>query len=113
MRYFIDRRPEYAAAVDLWKAYVMAEITRAVHERDLPAFVAGLRREPWLLGEPFVWFQARLIEVATLNDRGEHIAALLDLDPAILRCRPPPPSQAVEFAFVYANIHLLPSLARI
>ena len=113
VRYFIDHRPEHAAAVGLWKAYVMAEVTRALHERDLPAFVAGLLRERWLLDEAFVWFQAGLIEVATLNDRSEHITALLDLKPAIVRCRPPPPSQAVEFAFVYANIHLLPLLTRI
>ena len=47
------------------------------------------------------------------NDRGEFIAALLDLDPAILRRQPPPPSQAIEFAFTYANTHLIPLLTRI
>ena len=60
-----------------------------------------------------VTFQVRLIEVATLNDRGEFITALLDLDPAILRQQPPPPSQAIEFAFTYAKTHLLPMLLRI
>ena len=72
-----------------------------------------MQREPWLLGEAYVGFQAELIETATLNDRGEFIAALLDLDPAILRRQPPPPSQAIEFAFTYAKTHLIPLLTRI
>ena len=86
---------------------------RAVHDGDLTAFVRGLQREPWLLGEACVWFQAGLIERATLNDRGEFIVALLDLDPALLRRQPPPPSQAIEFAFTYAKTHLIPVLTRI
>jgi hypothetical protein len=36
-----------------------------------------------------VTFQVRLIEVAAPNDRGEFITALLDLNPAVLRRRPP------------------------
>ena len=72
-----------------------------------------MQREPWLLGDDWVDFQAGLIGAATLNDRGEFIAALLDLDPAILRRQPPPPSQAIEFAFTYANTHLIPLLTRI
>ena len=58
-------------------------------------------------------FQAGLIASAALNDRGTFIAALLDLDPGILRRQPPPPSKAIEWAFVYANSHLLPLLTRI
>ena len=83
---------------------------------DLPlttAFVSGLQREPWLLGEACEWFQVELIGSATLNDRGEFITALLDLDPALLRHQPPPPSQAIEFAVTYANTHLIPVLTRI
>jgi hypothetical protein len=91
----------------------MGQVQRAVHERDLTAFVRGLQREPWLLGEAFVWFQVALIGGATLNDREEFIVALLDLDPALLRRQPPPPSQAIEFAFTYANTHLIPVLAGI
>ena len=87
---------------------------RAVHERDLAAFVGGLQREPWLLGDACVRFQAGLIETATLRTiAAEFIAALLDLDPAILRRQPPPPSQAIECAFTYANTHLIPLLTRI
>ena len=81
--------------------------------RDLTAFVSLFQREPWLLGEAFVEFQADIIELATLNDRGEFITALLDLDPAILRRQPPPPSQAIEFAFTYVRTHLIPFLTRI
>jgi hypothetical protein len=58
-------------------------------------------------------FQAELIARATLNDRGELIVALLDLDPAIMRRQPPPRSQAIEFAFTYAKTHLIPVLTRI
>ena len=84
-----------------------------VLDGDLTAFVGRLQREPWLLGEACVEFQAGLIGTATLNDRGEFITALLDLDPAILRRQPPPPSQAIEFALTYANTHLIPLLTRI
>jgi hypothetical protein len=41
-----------------------------------------LQSESWLLSEAFVDFQAGLIGTATLNDRGEFITALLDLEPA-------------------------------
>jgi len=97
----------------LWRAFVMRQISRALHEGNLTSFVSGLRGEPWLLSDAWVKFQVRLIEVAVLNDRAALITALLDLDPALLRRRVPPPSQAVEFAFTYAKTHLLPSLLRI
>ena len=58
-------------------------------------------------------FQTRLIEVATLNGRGEFIPALLDLDPAILRHQPPTKSQAIEFAVTYGHTDLIPVLTRI
>ena len=72
-----------------------------------------MQREPWLLGEAFVDFQAEIIGRATLKDRGEFITALLDLDPAITRRQPPPQAQAIEFAFTYARTHLVPLLTRI
>jgi hypothetical protein len=71
----------------LWRAFVMRQISRALHEGDLTSFVGGLRREAWLLSDAWVKFQVRLIEVAVLNDRGGLINALLDLDPALLRRR--------------------------
>ena len=91
----------------------MEQVSRAVLDGDLKAFVSGLQREPWLLGEAYVEFQAGLIGAATLNDRGDIIGALIDLDPALLRRQPPPPSQAIEFAFTYATTHLVPILTRI
>lgn len=126
-RYFIENRPGHANTVGLWKAFVMEQVSRAIsswsgHETsvtsprgnsDLDVFRRLLQREPWLLGEAFVEFQAGIIGRATLKDRGEFIAALLDLDPAILRRRPPPPSQNIELAFTYAKTHLLPLLTRI
>ncbi len=102
-----------ATDVGPWKAFVMGQVSRAIHERDLSAFARGLHRDPWLLGDDYVDFQRRLIEVATLNDREEFIVALLDLDPAILRRQPPPPSQAIEFALTYGHTHLIPSLTAI
>jgi hypothetical protein len=111
--YFIETRPARATAVGPWKAFVMGQVTRAVLDGDPTAFVRALQREPWLLGEAWVDFQNGLIESATLNGRGEFVTALLDLDPAILRRQPPPPSQAVEFAVTYAHTGLIPVLSRI
>jgi hypothetical protein len=127
VKYFIDNRPPHVTEVGLWKAFVMEQVSRTVssysgHETsvvspggdsDLAAFLRLLHREPWLLGEAFVNFQVEIIERSTLKNRAEFITALLDLDPAILRCQPPPPSQAVEFAFTYARTHLIPLLTRI
>ena len=102
------------AALGLWKVFVMGQVQRALDERDLTAFVGQLQREQRLLGDACVPFQAELIETASFHkDRGEFIGALLDLDPAILRRQPPPPSRAIEWAFTYANTHLLPLLTRI
>jgi hypothetical protein len=55
--------------------WAAAQVTRAVADGDLTAFVGGLQREPWLFGEAYVWFQTGLIEGATLNDRGPFIVA--------------------------------------
>jgi hypothetical protein len=127
VKFYIDKRPGNAREVGIWRAFVMEQANRAVYswrgsetsfrnrrgESDLPAFVRLLQREPWLLDEACVEFQTGIIERATLVGRGEFIAALLDLTPAILRRQPPPPSQALEFAFTYANTHVLPVLTRI
>ena len=127
VKYFIENRPAHATEVGPWKAFVMEHVNRAISswsghrtsvtspigESDLTTFVRLLQREPWLLGDECVDFQAEIIGRATLNDRGPFITALLDLDPAILRRQPPPPSQAIEFAFTYARTHLTPVLTRI
>jgi hypothetical protein len=98
----------------LWNVFVMKQVTRSLDDGDLQLFVGVLQREPWLLGDAYVGFQERLISTASfMSDRGEFIAALLDLDPAILRRQPPPASKAIQWAFMYANTHLLPLLTRI
>ena len=125
--YFIDNRPGRATEVGLWKAFVMEQVGRAVYswrgsetsfksrrgQTDLTTFVRLLDREPWLLDEALVEFQREMIERAALVGRGDIITALLDRDPAIVRLEPPPPSQAIEFAFTYANTHVVPLLTRI
>ena len=114
IKYFIETRAAaHAKAVGPWKAFVMEQVSHAAHEGDVTTFVDVLRRESWLLGEAFVGFQDRLIGAAILNDRGAIIAALLDLEPALLHRRPPPPSQAIEHALTYAKTHLIPLLTRI
>ena len=127
IQYFIDKRPGHANEVGLWKAFVMEQVSRAVYswsgsetslasprgDSDLTTFVRLLHSEPWLLGEEFVEFQTEIIGRAALHGLGEFITALLDLDPAILRRQPPPPSQAIEFAFTYVKTHLIPILTRI
>ena len=111
--YFIEHRPSHAIDAGLWKGFVIERITRRIHDDNLAAFVGQLQRAPWLLGDDWVAVQNRLIELAALNDRGKFIAAFLDLDPTILRHRPPPQSQAIEFAFTYKHTHLVPLLTRI
>jgi hypothetical protein len=111
--YFIEHRPSRAIDLGPWKAFVIERITRTIHDDDLTVFIDRLQRSPWLLGDDHVDFQNRLIELASLNDRGGFIAAFLDLDPAILRHRPPPQSQAIEFAFTYKHTRLVPLLTRI
>jgi hypothetical protein len=103
----------HADPAGLWEGYVMRQVVRTENDGDLTSFVNALRREPWLLSEANVRFQAGLIERAVLRDREAFLSVLLDLNPAILRSRMPPPSQAIEFAFVYAKTHLLPALLRI
>lgn len=111
--HFIEKQRSDVKRAGLWLAFVMDDVSRAAHEGDVAAFAAGLQREPRLLGADWVDFQDALIGAAVLNDRGSIIAALLDLDPAISRCRPPPPSQAIELALTYAKTHLVPLLTRI
>jgi hypothetical protein len=102
------------AELGLWKVFVMEQVRRTIPDRDVTAFVAGLQRERWLLEDASVAFQVELIDTAAFQaDPADFIRALLDLDPAILRRQPPPPSKAIEWAFMYANTRLLPLLTRI
>jgi Ankyrin repeats (3 copies) len=115
IEYFIANKPGVHDAYPFrpWQALVMKQIDRAMHEGDLTSFVDGLRRESWLLSDAYVGFQAELIAIAVLNDRGNLITALFDLDPAILHSPVPPPSSVISWAFIYVKTHLLPLLLRI
>ena len=127
VRYFIENRPSHAVTDGLWTAFVMERANRALYSwsggessltdrrgnSDLPTFVSLLQSESWLLDEAFVDFQTEIIGRAALQGRGEFITALLDFNPAILRRQPPPPSQAIEFAFTYAHTDIIPILSRI
>lgn len=116
IRYLIDRRSltfSHANPTGPWQVFVMEQVLRAVEDGDLTAFVTVLQHDRWLLDEDHVEFQVGMIERAVMRDRSELIVALLDLDPALGRRHPPPPSQAIEFALTYEKPHLLPLLARI
>jgi len=95
--------------VGLWKTFVMEQVSRSVRGDDVTAFVGALRREPWLLSDACVDLQAELLGCG----RAEFIVALLDLEPAIVWRRPPPPSDNIEYALVDAKAELVPLLARI
>jgi hypothetical protein len=96
-----------------WQAFLMDRVMRAIHERDVTAFVTSLRNEPWLLGDAHVPLHVRLVERAALHGTPEFVTALLDLEPALLRRQPPPPTQAFEHAFTYAHAEIVPLLTRI
>jgi len=96
-----------------WQAFVMQRVVRAIHDRDLAAFVRGLQQDSWLLGDSCVDFQVGLIDRASAHGQGAFIEALLGLDPALLRRRPPPRSRAIEFAITYAKTSVLPLLTRV
>ena len=114
IKYFIDTRVAHATtAVGPWTAFVMEQVSRAAHDGDVTAFVSTLQRERWLLAEAYVTFQAGLIGVATLNDRGDIITAFLSLDPAFLRRHASPEFHPIALAFTYAKTHLIPLLTRI
>ena len=98
----------------LWKVFVMERLRRTVPEQNTTAFIDLLQRERWLLSDAYVAFQAELIATASYQtDCEKLIRGFLDLDPALLRSQPPPPSKANEWAFTYGNTHLLPMLTRI
>ena len=114
VKYFIDTRVAHATtAVRPWKAFVMERVSRAAHDGDVMSFVSTLQRERWLLAEADVEFQVGLIGAATLNDREEIISALLDLDPALLRCQVSPEFHPITSALTYAKTHLIQLLTRI
>ena len=115
IEYFIANKPDVhnPDPFEAWKDLVKQQVDHAMRDGNMTTFVDGLRREPWMLSEASVKFQARLIEVAVLNDRAVLLDTFFDLNPAVLHTRVPPPSQAIESAFTYVKTHLLPMLLRI
>jgi hypothetical protein len=113
VQYFMKNRPPHALEVGLWKSFVMATVMNAIDRGDHQRFVEQLKRESWLLGDSLVGFQKELLEHAAFLGKKEFIVALLDLDPAILRVQPPPPSQAIEHAITYTHTDVIPALARV
>ena len=99
--------------LSLWRAFGMQRVTRAVHENDWTEVVRLLRESPWMLGESSVEFQARIVELAILNDHPELIDQLFELDPALLHRRPAPSARAIEFALEYGKAWVIPQLLRI
>src|SRR5262249_13194980 len=71
VQYFIGNKPDVhdPDPFEPWQAFVKQQVDHAMRDGDRTSFVAGLRREPWLLSDACVKFQVRLIEVAVLNDR--------------------------------------------
>jgi hypothetical protein len=113
IQYFIANGINDLDPAGPWQTYIKQQVDHAMRDGDLTSFINGLQREPWLLSEACVKFQARLIELGVLNDRAALIDALFDLGPALLHTRVPPQSSAIGFAFTYAKPHLLPKLLRI
>jgi hypothetical protein len=114
IQYFIANKPDVNSdPFEPWKEFVKQQVDHAMRDGDIVTFIDGLRREPWMLSESSVKFQARLMELGVMNDRAALIDAFFDLEPALLHTRVPPPSQAVEFAFTCVKTHLLPRLLRI
>ena len=103
IRYFIDEIGPCAGrqTLGLWKAFVMEQVSRAVHDGDLTAFVSGLQREPWLLGDAYVAFQAELIESGNAErSRGIHHR------PSRPRSRDPAAPAAAAVASHRVRIHV-------
>ena len=102
-----------AEAFEPWLKFVTHRVSRTVHENDLPELERLLEENPWLRGEEWVPFQARLIEVAILNVPPGLVRRLFDLFPALVNLRPPPPTRAFEFALEYAKASVIPQLLRV
>jgi hypothetical protein len=116
VRYLIEKGSldlERATAVGPWNTFILSQARNAAQDNDVGTFTGILQREPWLLGEPSVWFQNDIIVNAAMLDHQQIIVSLLDRNPAILRQDSPPRSIAMELAVTYAHTHLMPLLTRI
>lgn len=96
-----------------WRVFVVLQLIRAMEQDDLPASARWWQRESALLGESGVDVQVQLLQRAAWGNHGPFISQLLDLEPAVLRRRPPPRSSALAFALEYGNTPLVPLLTRV
>jgi hypothetical protein len=113
LAWLAEHDDRFGAGGDLWQAYVVGQLRSAIEASDEAGFDAWLRREPWLLEDAAVPLQIELLELATYTGREPFIRRLLDVQPALLRQVPPPPSAAIEYAFEYGHASYVPLLARI
>jgi len=113
---FVDFLSEYYVALQWatpWHAFVKRQVVRANREGDLSGFVKWLNDQTWILDDDSVDFQVKLLEEAAGSGRGAFIHELLARDPALLRLRPPPQSQAIIHALDAGHCELVPLLARV
>jgi hypothetical protein len=96
-----------------WQAFAMRQIVHAMDENDLPAFGRWLQTDRYLLGHSWLGFQVMLLERAAFKNREPFMAHLLNLNPAVLKHRPPPEASALIYALEYGNAHLVSLLTRI
>ena len=102
------------AALGLWKVFVMAQVQRALHEGDLTSFVGLLQREPWLLGDASCRFRPSSSKPQVFRrTAGNSSAAFSTSIPQSCGASRRLRRHAIEWAFIYANTHLLPLLTRI
>jgi hypothetical protein len=117
VRFFVERHSldfDHSKAGGLWQAFVIGRLVRSFHDRNVVEFENLLQREPWLLGDEYIWLQNDLIGKTTLStDRVPFLSALVDRHPAILRRQPPPRSEAIAHALIYRTTDLIPLLTRI
>jgi hypothetical protein len=65
IQYFIANKPDVSSdRFEPWKDFVKQQVDHAMRDGDMAAFIDGLRREPWMLSQSSLKFQARLIELA-------------------------------------------------
>ena len=110
----LEHRSQYfSRRAPAWDVFCGQQLHRALHEDDVNGLVRGIDRAPWLLDDSHVDFQRSLVEQAAFHGRGDHIRALWDRNPALLRQHPPPPTRAFEHAMTYAHTHVVPELTRV
>jgi hypothetical protein len=105
--------PSLYRTTEPWVAFVMRQLLDAMDEDDLPAFTGWLASQAWLLDDAHLTLQADLLGQLAGANRETFIRALLELNPAVLRSSPPPPSKALIWALDCGHAHLVPLLVRV